>query len=593
MSRDPYNRMQLTMTLTGVGSGGGPTGLRLTEEHRSIVIAKVRKGGKGDDAGLREGDVVLSVNGRSCQDAGASAVSQWIDNSSQKVTIQVMRGDSAAAADARETVVVEPDDLPAPTKIILRQEVQPEYTVTAPSGVNVQQNTDKSFTMTIGMPFQLDLGGETKGKQEEEEEDDEEGGGVAVCSDTRRIPPKQLEKILAEGIGSEPNTPDELPRHGKKLFVDSAFYDDPEHKYPTVEEQIQLARQVALSVISPANLKSKGHRMFMKRKERAIRWTTGLTDEEKADLAARASDAGAAAAGEPVDETASYSADQSPPSAMPTSVMFAPKLPKEKDEDRMNAMSNEELERMSLLERKTTHTNVSPQVCFSLVDDLKSMKGKGGKLFAKRQARAEKWDTEKSKGQEEEGEAVGKKSSPNRHSTDKLKVELRSRTNNADDDRKAAPTVNRLKEMIDAPKAAMTPWAAAAQYGSVEKAFEHLENAPGKQKSGQQSLADALQQPQRREGARGAIRPKSTIGGVGMGRVGHEDALGPEDRKSKIEALGGNPNAVGLASAMSASLVSAGGASKKVGHRSGRLGSSDPKNAAADHSANRNSTIGT
>lgn len=130
---------------------------------------------------------------------------------------RLFRGDSAAAADARETVVVEPDDLPAPTKIILRQEVQPEYTVTAPSGVNVQQNTDKSFTMTIGMPFQLDLGGETKGKQEEEE--DEEGGGVAVCSDTRRIPPKQLEKILAEGIGSEPNTPDELPRHGSQFII--------------------------------------------------------------------------------------------------------------------------------------------------------------------------------------------------------------------------------------------------------------------------------------------------------------------------------------------------------------------------------------
>lgn len=335
----------------------------------------------------------------------------------------------------------------------------------------------------------------------------------------------------------------------EKLFVDSAFYDDPEHKYPTAEEQIQLARQVALSVISPANLKSKGHRMFMKRKERAIRWTTGLTDEEKADLAAKATDV-AEAAEEPVDETVSYSAaDQSPPSAMPTSVMFAPKLPKEKDEDRMNAMSNEELDRMLLLERKTTHTSVSPAVCFSLVDDLRSMKGKGGKLFAKRQARAEKWDTEKSEGHEEE-EAVGEEASSNRHSTEKLKVEHRSRTNNADGDRKtsprtAPPTVNRLKEMIDAPKAAMTPWDAAAQYGSVEKAFEHLENAPSNQKSGQQSSADALQQQRRKGGAGGAIRPKSTIGEVGMGRAGQEDALGSEDQRSMIKAHGGNPNAVG------------------------------------------------
>jgi hypothetical protein len=31
------------------------------------------------------------------------------------------------------------------------------------------------------------------------------------------------------------------------------------------------------------------------------------------------------------------------------------------------------------------------QVCFSLADDLHKMKGKGGKLFAKRQAKSETW----------------------------------------------------------------------------------------------------------------------------------------------------------------------------------------------------------
>lgn len=33
---------------------------------------------------------------------------------------------------------------------------------------------------------------------------------------------------------------------------------------------------------------------------------------------------------------------------------------------------------------------------------------------------------------------------------------------------------NRLKEMIDPPKAKMTPWDAWAEYGSLEPAFEHL-----------------------------------------------------------------------------------------------------------------------
>lgn len=61
----------------------------------------------------------------------------------------------------------------------------------------------------------------------------------------------------------------------EKKFIDSAFYDDPEHKYPTVEEQIKLARQVAMSVLSPQNLNSRGQKMFVRRKERAYRWEAG------------------------------------------------------------------------------------------------------------------------------------------------------------------------------------------------------------------------------------------------------------------------------------------------------------------------------
>lgn len=632
---------QLTVSI----SGGGPYGLRLNDgSDQSVVIVKVRKNSRGDEAGLREGDTVLTVNGRSCKGAGASAVSQWIDNSGQKVTIQVMRNasDSVSTTPAQdeslETVTVSrarPDQLehrdqPVPTRTILRQEPGLDFTIKAPSGVDVQQNADKSFTVTIGMPVQLDLekrSQETEdknheqfcskhdtvvdshSKQEAQLQQPEEEETVA-----RPFQGKQLERILSEGSGSEPNTPDDLPRPGKKLFVDSAFYDDPEHKYPTAEEQIQLARQVAMSVISPANLKSKGHRMFMKRKERAIRWTTGLSDEEKAQLSAQMAAAKAAeAAGEPLNESASYGAEQpqSAPSAMPTSVMFAPKLPKEKDVERLNAMSNEELERMMLQERKTTHTGVSPQMCFSLVDDLKSMKGKGGKLFAKRQARAEKWGAEKSEGkegsvEEEEDEEPGSVE-PNPQLVEKLKAEHRARAN-ADRGQKSSSgvaPVNRLKEMIDAPKAAMTPWDAVAQYGSVEKAFEHLENVPGKQKPGQQNLVDTLQQQQKRRreggggagaGRGGAVRPKSTIGGIGMERTGQEEALGAEGQRSKIETLGGNPNAGDLASAMKASLASA-RSSRGAGPRSGRLNAgSKPGDtgAAKDHSTtNRNPTIGT
>lgn len=52
---------------------------------------QVRKNGKGDEAGLREGDVVLSINGRSCSGGDSVKASQWIDASGQKLTMQVIR----------------------------------------------------------------------------------------------------------------------------------------------------------------------------------------------------------------------------------------------------------------------------------------------------------------------------------------------------------------------------------------------------------------------------------------------------------------------------------------------------------------------
>ena len=37
--------------------------------------------------------------------------------------------------------------------------------------------------------------------------------------------------------------------------------------------------------------------------------------------------------------------------------------------------------------------------------------------------------------------------------------------------------VNRLKEMVELPRPAMSPWEAAAKYGTVDPAFAHLSAA--------------------------------------------------------------------------------------------------------------------
>jgi len=61
----------------------------------------------------------------------------------------------------------------------------------------------------------------------------------------------------------------------KKIYSDSAFYDDPNHKYPTIEEQIKMARKVAMSLIAPANKAARGHEMFIKRAKKADKWVAG------------------------------------------------------------------------------------------------------------------------------------------------------------------------------------------------------------------------------------------------------------------------------------------------------------------------------
>lgn len=55
----------------------------------------------------------------------------------------------------------------------------------------------------------------------------------------------------------------------EKNYADSSFYSDPNKYYPTIEEQIEMARKVADSLQDPENLFSKGVNMFEKQRQRA------------------------------------------------------------------------------------------------------------------------------------------------------------------------------------------------------------------------------------------------------------------------------------------------------------------------------------
>lgn len=413
-------------------------------------------------------------------------------------------------------------------------------TVTAPGGVHVQQHPDQSVTMTIGMHQPEHNEGKenvaphrptfnvpvvpTKSKpgvwqpsftpappkprppsplQEPMYEEPSESSdfpkwafpdGKAEPFQRANAPgplPLPLTRILHEGSGSDssgPDTPTGLSKK-KKMFGDSAFYDDPEHKYPTIEEQVKMARSVALSLTSPANKKARGHRMFVKRQMKSEKWTksdgpveTTYTETYEVDS-------------DPEDKffqpdpwasgTHTWKPSQPPvqrgvipkaPPIMPN--LFAPPvIPKADEEEKAKALSAEEFERMRLYEAKTQHTTIPPQACFALAEDLHNMKGRGGRLFAKRKAKAEKWVVD---------ENTVPPPPPSAELIKKLTGGLQIGVpEDQPDVRSGAIPVNKLKQMIEIPKPAMTPWEAAMEHGGrVDRAFDHLEGITFTKKAG-------------------------------------------------------------------------------------------------------------
>ncbi|ESO89028.1 hypothetical protein LOTGIDRAFT_228966 [Lottia gigantea] len=222
----------------------------------------------------------------------------------------------------------------------------------------------------------------------------------------------------------------------KKHYGDSAFYNDPEKNFPTIEEQMKLCKAIALSLTSAANKKARGARMFAKRQKKSPNW---IHDE----LTCKQSSAGGNDVANllDLDSELSWADGGSKP-------LFSFRVPANL-KNRINSpestpkmsLSKDEFEKLRLQSQKNEHQNVSPNQCFDLVANLKSGKGRGAKLFEKRQKKAEKWVID---------ESNAKKTSP-------------------------VTPVNRLDSMLmSPPKPYTSPWEAASKGHDVNAAFEHL-----------------------------------------------------------------------------------------------------------------------
>lgn len=189
----------------------------------------------------------------------------------------------------------------------------------------------------------------------------------------------------------------------KKIFADSSFYDEPEHKYPTIEEQIKMARRVAQSLMAPGNVKARGQRMFLRRREKADHWAADALGPRPPGLRrAAAARAAAVAAAEQSESDAelpyynpapwsSAAVGRSPWSQAGGGGGGAPSWTPKPAADTSPTSGGkwQPVRHVEPARPMPQHGgNVAPQVAFGLAKDLTRMHDKGGRMFAKRRARA-------------------------------------------------------------------------------------------------------------------------------------------------------------------------------------------------------------
>lgn len=229
-----------------------------------------------------------------------------------------------------------------------------------------------------------------------------------------------------------------------------------------------MARQVALSLESPINQDTRGHRMFMKRKEKLasddiddnVTSSVGDASQRSGDLYYNPTPWKSVRAWEPIKQTSNIDTHPSAPSSYSNRAYSAASpIPSKFDENSSKAMSADEFERVRLFDQKTTHDIVPPQVCFSLANDLRNSNSRGGKMFAKRRAKADQWISEN------HVQDTTNKADINNQLTSPVTTSKRIQQQ---DDVRSWNVEQEIR------RGRITPWDAVVEYGDVAPAFEHL-----------------------------------------------------------------------------------------------------------------------
>ncbi|KAL1439935.1 hypothetical protein MTO96_009762 [Rhipicephalus appendiculatus] len=263
-----------------------------------------------------------------------------------------------------------------------------------------------------------------------------------------------------------------LSLHRKKTFSSSSFYEEPNCIYPTVEEQVELARKIADSLSADTNRKSRGANMFFKRVKRSHKWVHEAPDysDSEATLSGTETSREELATPDPAtvpykiskvgvkrkDSALSKTEDDKRKMSISSgaNISVPPKLKLILDPRHLQDANTLRSTGISIVE----HNAISPEVCLDLVKDLNSPCGKGAAMFAKRKKKSEDWvvDVERVKAQ------LGDRWPEPHQPVAPIRTPIKT-------------PVDRFKESLVNPRLRLvkSPWEAALEspIGSCEKAF--------------------------------------------------------------------------------------------------------------------------
>ncbi|CAN7994140.1 unnamed protein product, partial [Ixodes hexagonus] len=229
----------------------------------------------------------------------------------------------------------------------------------------------------------------------------------------------------------------------QKTFSSSSFYEEPNCIYPTVEEQVELARKIADSLSADTNRTSRGANMFFKRVKRSHKWIHEAPDYSDSEATLSGTETSREDDRTPDLMNVPYKVSKGPPRLK---LILDPRHLQDANTLRQSGINIVE------------HSAISPEVCLDLVKDLNSPCGKGAAMFAKRKKKSEEWVVD----------------------VDRVKAQLGDRW--PEPHQPVAPIrtpiktpVDRFKESLINPRLRIvkSPWEAALEspIGSCEKAF--------------------------------------------------------------------------------------------------------------------------